>query len=62
MQCIICPLYSYVDNESGKHESCVIFGDGWDSRFMYKRNKQIWGCYIEKVYIRKIEAEIGGKS
>lgn len=61
MQCNICPLYSFTDNENGRHESCAIFGDGWDSRFQYERYGQIWGCYIDKTYIRKIEAEIGGE-
>lgn len=58
MQCNICPLYHYVNNENGTGESCDIFGDGWDSRFQYERNKQVWGCYIEKAYIRKIEKEM----
>ena len=57
MQCNICPLYHYVNNENGTGASCDIFGDGWDSKFQYERNKQVWGCYIEKVYIRKVEKE-----
>ena len=55
MQCNICPLFSSWNNESDSGEACALFGDGWDSRFQYERNNQIWGCYIEKAYINKVE-------
>ena len=58
MQCHICPLFSSWNNESDSGEACALFGDGWDSQFMYERNNQIWGCYIEKAYINKIEQRI----
>ena len=45
MQCNICPLFSSWSNESDSGEACALFGDGWDSQFMYERNNQIWGCY-----------------
>lgn len=51
MQCNICPLFSSWNNESDSGEACALFGDGWDSQFMYERNNQIWGCYIEKAYM-----------
>lgn len=57
MRCNICPLYHYSNSENGMSESCDIFGDGWDSRFQYERNKQVVGCYIDTAYIRKIEKE-----
>lgn len=58
MQCHICPLFSSWNNESDSGEACALFGDGWDSQFMYERDNQIWGCYIEKVYINKVEQRI----
>ena len=57
MQCVVCPLYHEMNSENGMSVSCDIFGDSWDSRFMYKRYKQIWGCYIDKTYIKKVEKE-----
>ena len=58
MQCYNCPLFSSWNNESDSGEACALFGDGWDSQFQYKRYNQIWGCYIEKTYIRKVEQRI----
>lgn len=58
MQCNNCPLFSSWNNESGSGEACALFGDGWDSQFQYERNNQIWGCYIEKTYINKVEQRI----
>ena len=58
MQCNNCPLFLSWNNESDRGEACALFGDGWDSQFMYKRNNQIWGCYIEKAYINKVEQRI----
>ena len=58
MQCNNCPLYSSWNNESDSGEACALFGDGWDSQFQYERNNQIWGCYIEKAYINKVEQRI----
>lgn len=58
MQCNSCPLFSSWNNESDSGEACALFGDGWDSQFMYERNNQIWGCYIEKAYINKVEQRI----
>lgn len=55
MQCNICPLYSNWGTEYNHGESCLLFGDGWDSQFQYERNGKITGCYIEKAYIKKIE-------
>ena len=59
MRCDICPLFSSWDNESDKGEACAIFGDGWDSRFQYEdKEGTIVGCYIDKHYVKKVEAEI----
>ena len=58
MRCNICPLFSSWDNESDKGESCGLFGDAWDSSFQYE-NKYggVIGCYIDRHYIEKCDAE-----
>ena len=56
MRCAYCPLYSSWSNENDSGESCVIFGDSWDSRFQYEdKHGTTLGCYLEKVYINKVE-------
>lgn len=60
MQCCNCPLFSSWNTEEDKGEACAIFGDSWDSPFQYENKKgtEVIGCYLEKVYIKKVEAEI----
>lgn len=60
MQCCNCPLFHSWNTESDAGAACAIFGDGWDSPFQYKNKNgtEIIGCYIEKAYINKVEAEI----
>ena len=60
MRCSKCPLFSSWNNESDKGEACVIFGDGWGSPFQYenKEGTETIGCYIEKAYIKKVEAKM----
>lgn len=59
MKCANCPLFSWWNNENGKGESCGLFGDSWDSRFLqYTGEGEITGCYIEKAYIDKVDKRI----
>lgn len=55
MRCRHCPLHNEWNTETDKGESCEIFGDSWDSPFMYEDNKgNITGCYLETCYIKKV--------
>lgn len=60
MRCARCPLFSSWNTESDRCESCAIFGDSWDSPFQYENKdlSMIVGCYIEKAYIDKVDAEM----
>lgn len=59
MKCNICPLFHYSCGENGSEESCGLFGDGWDSQFQYEdKHGTVIGCYIEKVYIKKVDKQI----
>lgn len=57
MRCRICPLYESWNTESDSGESCGLFGDSWDSRFMYEDKNGIVGCYIERCYIERCYKE-----
>lgn len=59
MRCNNCPLYMGWNNESGCGESCHIFGDGWDSPFMYKdKEGTIVGCYLDPHFVKKCDDKI----
>lgn len=59
MKCNICPLFNYSCGENGLEESCSLFGDGWDSPFQYEdKHGMVLGCYVEKVYIMKVDRQI----
>ena len=59
MKCVKCPLYSPKNNEISKCEECKLFGDSWDSPFLYYNDEgAIIGCYIEKVFIDRFEERI----
>ena len=59
MRCANCPLYSYWSTENDSGESCAIFGDSWDSAFQYEdKHGTTIGCYLEKVYINKVDQRI----
>lgn len=59
MKCNICPLFNCAHSEAGESESCILFGDAWDSPFQYEdKHGTIVGCYIEKAYINKVCGQI----
>ena len=59
MKCANCPLYSSWNNENDSGESCAIFGDSWDNDMQYEdKDGTTIGCYLHKVYIKKVEKRI----
>ena len=57
MKCNKCPMYHYWNNESDRGEACAIFGDGWDSPFQYEDKNGTVGCYLDRHFIEKADAE-----
>lgn len=58
MRCAKCPLFTSWNTENDRGECCGIFGDDWSSPFQYEdKDGAIIGCYIERHFIEKRDAE-----
>lgn len=58
MKCANCPLFSSWSTENDRGEACGLFGDGWDDALQYEdKDGNIVGCYVERAFILKREAE-----
>ena len=58
MKCNRCPLFRSWSNESDSGESCLLFGDSWDSNLQYENQIGcVIGCYIDHHFIKAVEKE-----